>query len=308
MNKVITIIAIILFNTTLNAQIDTITKQQNEIVEIYDVVAVYKESTDGRGQTRKYVSELKGEILNYDESTGVLTFKGVDGKMYSFKSGDYKYFEYDKEFIKKDKSKNKVIRPRKDKGFGYNAGIGLNYVNMSQSTTGDNYFLEDYYVNGGIPISLYGAFGKYFGRKHFLAICADFVLNSEPGGYAVGGRYVFQYDEHKRNTAFYLPVEVKYQHLNLVTGFRVKDSIWYDEYSYSYPGNIYPMAGFNNIGLTIGHGFGFIKKEGRAFNLELSYTRSFILSVDYKDPLFEPNEPKTSFSIGTFKMGLFFSF
>jgi hypothetical protein len=67
MNKVITIIAIILFNTTLNAQIDTIHKQPNEIIEIYDVVAVYKESTDGLGQARKYVSELKGEILNYDQ-------------------------------------------------------------------------------------------------------------------------------------------------------------------------------------------------------------------------------------------------
>ena len=76
------------------AQNDTIPKEQNVTVEVYDVVAVYREHLDGRGRTRRFTSETKGEILKYDESTGVLTFKGIDGKMYSYKSDQYEYFQY----------------------------------------------------------------------------------------------------------------------------------------------------------------------------------------------------------------------
>ena len=159
MKTIITIIAVVFLNTILLAQNDTIPKEQIEIVEVYDVVAVYKSTTDGRGRTRNYVSELKGEILNYDESTGVLTFKDKDGRIYSFKSDEYKYFEYDKEFTRK--VKNFVLRPRKESEFEISAGFRASFINLN-----DNFSADDYYVwSGGgssdLPISIFLG-GKIF--------------------------------------------------------------------------------------------------------------------------------------------------
>jgi hypothetical protein len=71
-------IIMVLISIGLDAQPDTNPEKPNTIVEVYDVVAVYREHLDGRGRVRQYTSEMKGEILKYDESTGVLTFKGTD--------------------------------------------------------------------------------------------------------------------------------------------------------------------------------------------------------------------------------------
>jgi hypothetical protein len=251
---------------------------------------------------------LKGEILSYDSQFGGISFKDAFGRMYNIGREEYDYFKENQNFPVKDK-KNKTLHPRKEDGLGYNVGIGLNYLNMNQETSADDYFVQDSYGNGDIPITLYGAVGKYFGRQHFLGLSCEYgLVSDEPGYYAFGARYVYQYDGHKGNTAFYFPIEVKYQHLNMLTSYKVNDTIWDSPSSYSYPGTVNSVASFNNLALSIGHGFGFILKQGHAINVELSYLKSFVLSIEQKDPLPGPHEPNTSFSIGAFRLGLFYSF
>jgi hypothetical protein len=250
---------------------------------------------------------LIGEILSYDPQFGGISFKDKYGRLYNLGREEYKYFEEDQTF--KERNKNKTVRPRKESGLGFNVGLGFNLINMNQNTEGDDYFVQDSYGNADIPVTLYGSVGKYFGRKHFVGLTADIgLISQEPGYYAFGARYVLQYDRNKKNTALYLPIEIKYQHLNMETGYRVNDTIWNDPYSYSFPGNVYASTSFNNLAVTIGHGFGFILKKSHAFNVELSYTKSFILSAERKETIPGPHEPNSQFSIGGFRMGLFYSF
>lgn len=293
MNKIITIIAIILFNATLNAQVDTISKQPNEIIEIYDVVAVYKESTDGRGQTRKYVSELKGEILNYDQSTGVLTFKGIDGKMYSFKSSEYKYFEYDKQFTKK--VKNFVLRPRKTSQFEISAGIRASLINFNDNFSADDYYLSSEGGNVDLPKSIYLGFGKYFSRTHYLGLNGEIALQSYGEGYfSAGVRYCYQYDAYKRNVALYLPVELNYFRSNYELGFEVNDTVYVSSDYYYYPRNQIIEYSISAMSVSFGQGFSFIMNKKHSMAIELSLVKFFPFGTKFIN--LEQHSPNVRFS------------
>ena len=251
---------------------------------------------------------LKGEIMSYDEQFGGISFKDPYGKMYNIGRNEYDYFKENVNFPVKPK-KDKPIHPRKEDGFGINVGLGLNYVNMTQETSADSYFLDDTYGNGDMPITLNIGGGKYFGRRHYVGLTAEYgLVSDEPGYLGAGARYVFQYDAHKNNTALYLPIELKYQQMNMQTSYKVNDTIWYDMTSYSFPGTVNSVTTFSNLGFSIGHGIGFVMKEGRAFNVEVSYTKYFVLSTERKDPIPGPNEPNSSFNIGVVRVGMFYSF
>lgn len=140
-NRIITITLISFLSLAIHAQIDTLKKEPTIKVEVYDVVAVYKEHQDGRGNVQKFTSELKGKILTYDSSTGLLTFKSIDGKMYSFKAGEYKYFEYDKQFTSKIK-KSVQVYPRKETEFEFSLGFRTSLIAMRDDFTPDNYYLN----------------------------------------------------------------------------------------------------------------------------------------------------------------------
>lgn len=250
---------------------------------------------------------LKGEILSYDSQFGGISFKDPFGRMYNFGRDEYKYFKENQNFPVKNK--DKTIRPRKDKGFGFNAGVSVSYINMNLEVEEDDYYISNNYGNADIPISLYAAAGKYFSRQHYLGLAVDFGLTGdEPGYYAAGLRYCYQYDAHKTNTALYFPIELKYQHVNMVSNFTVRDTTWYSESSYSYPGYLDPVASFDNLALSIGHGFGFVLKNSHSFNIELSYMKSFILSTKYTDLKGAPHEPNSTHKMGAFRLGLFYSF
>lgn len=251
---------------------------------------------------------LKGEIMSYDEQFGGISFKDPYGKMYNIGRNDYDYFKENVNFPVKPK-KNKPVHPRKEDGFGFNIGLGMSYVNMNQETTADDYFVQDSYGNADIPITLSIEGGKYFSRRHFVGLKAEYgLIGDEPGYLGAGARYVYQYDAAKTNTALYFPIEVKYQQLNMLTSYKINDTIWYDASSYSYPGSVYSLGSFSNLGISIGHGIGFVMKGGRSINVEMSYTKLWILSVDYKDPIPGPHEPKSTFTMGTFRLGMFYSF
>ena len=304
MNKVITIIAIILFNTTLNAQIDTIHKQPNEIIEIYDVVAVYKESTDGRGQARKYVSELKGEILNYDQSTGVLTFKGIDGKMYSFKSDEYKYFEYDKEFS--SKNKQVIILPRKDSGFEFSAGISAGYFKISHNFTADDFYISGFQSGADIPICLKLGASKYLNKNSLVGLTAEYALIMDDNSYFnVGARYQYLYN-HNKNSAFYFPVELKFSRYQFNSQYQTSDTTFFDDLNWEYPSRSDTKVALNNLELNIGQGLSFALKNNKSLALELMLVKQFILSQTFKNEAEFP--PKSKFGVNGLKLSIFVNF
>jgi hypothetical protein len=307
MKTIITIIAVVFLNTILLAQNDTIPKEQNEIVEVYDVVAVYKSTTDGRGRTRNYVSELKGEILNYDESTGVLTFKDKDGRIYSFKSDEYKYFEYDKEFTRK--VKNFVLRPRKESEFEISAGFRASFINLN-----DNFSADDYYVwSGGgssdLPISIFLGAGKYFGRRHYLGLNGEMALTSYGSGYiSTGLQYCYQYDANKRNVAFYLPVELNYFRSNYDQNFQVNDTVIETSgggTSISYPSNKNLEYSLSAVSVSLGQGIGFIMNNKHSIAIELSLVKYFPFGIKFKD--LEQESPNVRFSGNGFRLSLIYN-
>lgn len=307
MKTIITIIAVVFLNTILLAQNDTIPKEQNEIVEVYDVVAVYKSTTDGRGRTRNYVSELKGEILNYDESTGVLTFKDKDGRMYSFKSDEYKYFEYDREFTRK--LKNFVLRPRKESEFEISAGFRASFINLN-----DNFSADDYYVSSGggssdLPISIFLGAGKYFGRSHYLGLNGEMALTSYGSGYiSTGLRYCYQYDANKRNVAFYLPVELNYFRSNYDQNFQVNDTVIETSgggTSISYPSNKNLEYSLSAVSVSLGQGIGFIMNNKHSIAIELSLVKYFPFGIKFKD--LEQESPNVRFSGNGFRLSLIYN-
>ena len=307
MKTIITIIAAVLLSTTLNAQNDTIPKVQNAIVEVYDVVAVYKETTDGRGRTRNYVSELKGEILNYDESTGVLTFKDKGGRMYSFKSDEYKYFEYDKEFTKK--VKKFVLRPRKESEFEISVGFRASFINFN-----DNFSADDYYVwSGGgttdLPMSFFLGVGKYFSRQHYLGINGEIALTSYGSGYlSTGLRYCYQYDANKRNVAFYLPVELNYFRSNYDQNFQVNDTVIETSgggiITY-YPSDKNLEYSLSAISVSLGQGFGFVMNNKHSLAIELSLVKYFPFGTRFKN--LEQEAPNVRFSGNGFRLSLIYN-
>lgn len=271
-------IFLLIMNHHLVSQNDTITNSPDELVEIYDVVAIYKQVTDGRGRTRSFVSELKGEILNYDESTGVLTFKDRSGKMYSFNSNQYKYFEYDKEFRKK--VKKVVLHERKENEFEFSLGLRASFINLNDNFNGDNHFISSGGGSTDLPIALTISAGKYVERKHYIGAIGEIPLVSYGNKYfSAGIRYAYQYDAYKKNVAFYVPIELGYLRSNYDQTFQTNDTT-----VTVYPGGgtsmIYPSNESLNydisaISLSLGQGFGFILRNKHSFSLELSLIKYF---------------------------------
>lgn len=307
MKILITVISAVLFNTLIKAQNDTISKEQNEIVEVYDVVAVYKSTTDGRGRTRNYVSELNGEIINYDESTGVLTFKDKDGRMYSFKSDEYKYFEYDKEITKKVKKFD--LRPKKDSEFEISAGFRAAFINFN-----DNFSADDYYVGSGggssdLPISIFLGVGKYFGREQYLGLNGEIALTSYGGGYlSTGLRYCYQYDGNKRNVAFYLPVELNYFRSNYDQYFQVNDTVIETSgggTSYYYPSDKKLEYSISAVSVSLGQGFGFILNNKHSLALEFSLLKYFPVGAKFTN--LEKKAPNVRFTGNGFRLSLIYN-
>lgn len=297
----------IFFSTILFAQNDSVPNTQDVVVEIYDVVAIYKETTDGRGRKRSYVSELKGEILNYDESTGVLTFKGDDGRMYSFKSEDYKYFEYDKEFTKK--VKNFVLRPRKEKEFEISAGFRATFVNLNNNFTADDYYVWSGGGTTDLPLAIFLGAGKYFGRQHYLGLNGELAFTSYGSGYlSTGLRYCYQYDAYKRNTAFYLPVEIDYFRSGYDENFQVNDTVV--EVSGGgittyYPSDKNLEYSLSAVSVSLGQGFAFMMNNKHSIAIELSLIKYFPFGANFKD--LDREAPDVRFSGNGMRLSLIYN-
>ncbi|TNE70735.1 MAG: hypothetical protein EP333_10005 [Bacteroidetes bacterium] len=230
---------------------------------------------------------LRGEILAFDESNGGIVFKDEYGRKYSFGRDDYKYFREDQLIKNKKKAKNKEVYQRKEEGLSFNVGLKFNFISLNDNFTPDDYYLNGFGGLGDIVTSLSLGGGMYFTRQHFVALNTDFKVASF--GYAkqyfnAGIRYQYQYDAQKSNVALYLPFELKYNRYSEDIQYDVNDTI-----VDSGPGGTvtyWPISQEYGVtvdmaSLSIGHGFGFIMKNRKSFNIEVGLTKYFVLSQKF---------------------------
>ena len=298
-------ITLALFHTALFAQNDSLTKEPNNSIEIYDVVAVYKETTDGRGRKRQYTSELKGEILKYDETTGLITFQGKDGRIYSFRSGDYKYFQYNKEFISK-KKKSTVLNPRKNSGYALSAGLSAGFLNIPTGFKIDENYVGGTTAGFEIPICLKATIGKYINKNSLVGLTAEYSLfGSESNYFNAGARYQYLYNPDK-NASFYFPVELKFSHYKAdYYSYQYNDTLFTDN-GYSWPTDYNAEITINAMELNVGQGISFALKDKRSVSLELMFLKQFIMTEELKIP--KNNAPKTDFSVYGMKLSVAMNF
>jgi hypothetical protein len=287
----------------VKAQPDTLPKSPIT-AEIWDVVAIYKEHTDSRGVTRKFTHELKGEILNYDASTGLITFKDQDGKMYALKAGDYKYFEYDKQFTVKNKQV--VLRPRKSTGFDYSVGINMGYFNINQDFTPDEFYLNGFSSTADIPVSLRLGASRFLNAKSTVGLSAEYALLMGDSRYfSLGARFQYLYNTEK-NASFYFPVAVNYSNYRFGSQYQINDTLFTDPTSWQYPASTDMDASVSAVELNIGQGISFALKNKHAFNVELLLMKQFVINQTFTTE--ETTDPKTAFGISGLKLGLSYNF
>ena len=305
MKNLITFIAIALLSVTVYAQNDTISSPQSTTVEIYDVVAVYREHQDGRGRTRQFTSELKGEIIKYDESTGVLTFKGIDGRMYSFNSDQYEYFQYDKEFASRRKKKQKVVKPRKDSGYEISIGLSNGALNIPSGFEPDETYYSGIEAGFAWMVCLKGGVSKYLNKYSSVGLTAEYSLvTPEINYFNFGARYQYIYNP-ARNGAFYFPIELKFSHFQAEHYYQVDETVYVDGGSY-WPNELDAQVTLNAIEMNLGQGVSFAIQNKRSISLELMLLNQFVLSEKVEVP--NNVSPNTNYRVNGIKLSFFMNF
>ncbi len=305
MKKFLTFITIALTNLVAFAQTDNIPKEQNTIVEVYDVVAVYKEYSDSRGRTRQYSSELKGKILNHDQSTGLLTFQGIDGKMYSFTSVQYEYFKYNKEFTSKINQK-KAINQRKEAGLGFHIGFSGGILSIPTGFQEDENYVGGTTGGAELPVCMKVGLNKYLDKNNLVGLTAEYSLLRQGSFYFnAGARYQYLYNSAK-NATFYLPTELKFSRYKSNSYMFQYNDTTYIENNQTWPTDINADVALNAIEINIGQGVSFALKNKRSLSLELMFLKQVILSQNLKVP--NNVVPKTDFGVNGAKLSLFMNF
>ena len=142
-----------------------------------------------------------------------------------------------------------------------------------------------------MPIALFVSAGKYFGRTHYLGINGEIALYSYGQNYLSAGlRYCYQYDAHKSNVAYYLPVELNFFKSNYSQSFQVNDTTFYDGgNSFSYPSDEDLELSISAASLSLGQGFSFIMKNKNAVAVEIALIKYFPFNATYTAIQESPN-------------------
>ncbi len=280
------------------------------------LTAVFKNTTLAQDSTQYVVYDvvylkdgriLKGNILAYDANLGGLSFRDTEGRVYNFSREQYNYFVEKKQFP--IKSKDKVIRARNEEKTEVTLGLNLHYTYMYEELTDKSYYTSNMYGVAEMPLSLSAGIGRYFTRKHYFGVVGDFGVISSPKFFNAGLKYKYEYDAAKSNLGLYIPIELRYQNMQLSNNYEYYDTLWYDGGGYYY-GNMYHNAqsSFSAANFSIGHGFAFIMKNGGSFNIELQYLKYFILSHKYVKLNADLPRPESTFALQGFRIGMSLSF
>lgn len=282
------ILFFLLFSTRSHSQIDS--SQFN----IYDIIHL------------KTGVIMKGEILSLDSNSGVIVFKDLFGRKYTFGREEYQFFE-ENVVIPIKKKKTQKIYERKDNAIGFNAGLSLDMINLnSQSFQADNYFLNQRAFLG-LTSNLSVSFGKYIGQQHYFGGTAAMNINTNDYKIAqLGARYTYHYKAENKNTVFYLPVGLQYQHISTAILFDVNDTIQVNG-GWIYPKEITIPASLSTVQLSFGQGVTWYLDNLKAISLELNLAKSLFLSHKI-DQVANHGTPNISFSTFTFGLGLWVHF
>lgn len=245
---------------------------------------------------------LKGEILSFNENNGVLIFKGIDGKKYTFTTNDYSSYEEKVAFPVK---KAFVLKPRKETGLEFHLGFSASLQNMNSSIQADDYFIEQDLGIGGYAMGIKGGVGNYLNRQNYIGASVEFGLNDYPKNFfSAGVRYFYQYDGYKRNVAFYLPIEAHFTSMKYDGNISTSDTNFVDgNGSWTYPSTVAYTSQFSCISLSVGQGVSFIMNNKKSIGIELSFAKYFVLSSRITGLKQEPN---TSFSPNAIKLSLLY--
>ncbi len=227
---------------------------------------------------------LQGQILIFEEKDGDITFQDSYGRKYSITREEYKYFE-ENQIVKDRKSKrDTVVLDRKENEVEFSVGFSYGWYNPNSSFTADQYYYENLNNNSFYPINLHVGAGKYFNRKHFAGLNAEYsIISSATPVINLNGRYSYQYDAYKKNTALYVPVELGFHSIMNSTSFYVNDTLSTGPNSWTT--QLDKDIKTSSINIGIGHGFNFMMKNKHSFALEVLVYKYFILNESFQGTL-----------------------
>jgi hypothetical protein len=211
---------------------------------------------------------LFGEIIEFNQKDGDLTFRDEYNRMYSLSREMYDYFEEDKVYQKRVKNVDSLVRARKIDEFDFHVGLNTFFAGIDPGFKPDNYYLSS---NGNgmffyTPICLSLGAGKYVHRQHYIGASVDLKAIGGPLTFTqYNANYRFQYDGMKNNVGRYIPLTLSYQNLTTTEFFEIPDPTMPP-----FPSNyqIEMETSVSNLNFGIGHGFTFIGKDLHYFNLE----------------------------------------
>jgi hypothetical protein len=212
---------------------------------------------------------LFGEILEFNQKDGDLTFRDEYNRMYSLSREMYDYFEEDKVYQKRVKNVDSLVRARKIDELDFHVGLNTLMAGFDQGFSADEYYVQSY--SNGLyfytPICLSLGAGKYFHRQHYIGASIDLKAIGGPLSFTqYRAHYRFQYDGMKNNVARYIPISIGIQNTSDMEYFDVPDLTMPP-----FPTTVRKEFEVNvsSLNLGIGHGFSFIGKDLHYFNLEI---------------------------------------
>ncbi len=249
---------------------------------------------------------LYGEIIEFNQKDGDLTFRDNYNRNYSLSREMYDFFEENVSY--KQRVRDTIVHPRKSDEFSFMLGLTQFAAGADNGFVADNYYLSSsgngYFFD--LPICMTVGAGKYLNRQHFVGIKADMKLLSGLNHfYSIGANYQFQYDGMKSNVAKYIPIRLNY-------GVRSSEE-WVDVPDMTVP----PLANtvqekfdvnMSSIGLEFGHGFSFIGQNKHSFNLEFCFFKNIVLQQTVTPLPLGSVGPQFNFSQAGAKLSLTFNF
>jgi hypothetical protein len=275
-------------------QTSTFAQTKPKEVVVYDIVHL------------KTGKVLYGEIIEFNQKDGDLTFRDNYNRNYSLSREMYDYFEENVTYQKR--IRDTLVRPRKSDEFSFSLGLTQFAAGTDNGFVPDDYYLlsygSGYYFD--LPICMTVGAGKYLSRQHFVGLKADVKLLSGLNQfYSIGANYQFQYDGMKSNVAKYIPIRVNY-------GVRSSEE-WVNIQDPTMPPNTnYIQERFDinmsSIGLEFGHGFSFIGNSKHSWNLEFCFFKNMVLSQMVTPLPLGATGPNFNYSQAGARLSLSFNF
>ncbi|MEN9988581.1 MAG: hypothetical protein RLZZ585_1620 [Bacteroidota bacterium] len=276
------------------SQTNTFAQSKPKQAVVYDIVHL------------KTGKVLYGEIIEFNQKDGDLTFRDNYNRNYSLSREMYDYFEENVTYNKR--IRDTLVKPRKTDEFSFMLGLTQFAAGTDNGFVADDYYLisygSGYYFD--LPICMSVGAGKYLSRQHFVGLKADVkLLSSLTHFYSIGANYQFQYDGMKSNVAKYIPIRLNY-------GVRSSDE-WVNIQDPTMP----PFSNYiqkqfdvnmSSLGIEFGHGFSFIGNNKHSWNLEFCFFKNMVLSQTITPVPLGAGLPNFNYSQAGAKLSLSFNF